>query len=263
MSGNLGEITVNANYEQDFVNWNECFNSYGYSSNQAFAFALAYLYSDDVFWDLNNSLAWLSKEDCIKRMRQASSMFDNIPRGLLDAGSILTGYNRSSPDAPYAMPTSGINATYWGTFKAAAHWLWGNGSPTRIDIKELNIQLSVDRIGRTSLPLINVIAESVKPGAYPYDSGPYGYETYADDQLPPKLIVGGIVLNTIGMLTRNENGTYEFSGKTSALNDTFNMDQRPGRPWWADVVVDMFNSIGGSDYTIAIDGVIENHLQGK
>lgn len=262
MSETLGEIVVTGTYEGMYTNWYECFEQLQfYTGGIAYGYALSYLYSDEIFWDLNNNLAWMTPEQCQKRLRLASSWYDNIRRGSNNGADIVNGY-WAAKDEPYR-EVSEVEVTYYGVFKAAAHWLWGEGKPLRIKIDALNLSLPIERIARDSNPLLRFISDRRQPGYYSYDSGSYGYETYEDEHLPPQLIVGGISLRTTGTLTRGWDGSFSFVGETRAFNDFFNMDKRPGRPWWADQVVDTFHTIGGNDYTIVIDGAIPHYFTGR
>lgn len=262
MSNNLGEIVVTGSYEGMFNNWYDCFEQLQfYTGGIAYGYALSYLYSDEIFWDLNNNLSLMTAEQCQKRLRLASSWYDNIRRGSMNGADIVNGY-WVAKDEPYRS-VADLEITYYGAFKAAAHWLWGNGATVRVKINDLNISLPIERISSKINPLNQFINQRTQPGTYAYDSGQYGYETYEDSQLPPKLIVGGISLITTGTLTRAWNGSFSFIGETRAFNDFFNMDKRPGRPWWADQVVDTFNAIGGNNYTIEIEGAIPHHFTGR
>ncbi|MFD1837392.1 lipid II-degrading bacteriocin [Paracidovorax cattleyae] len=257
----LGEITVTGAYEGEFTNWNACFNTIGLPG-QEFAFALSYMFSEDAFWDMDRKMSHASPTDVVNMLLHACAIYDYSAAGW--PKNPIEAYQVVPPNTPYTPSPYPLDGTIWSIPKVTGHWLWGNGSPVSIDIESLAINVTASRIGAgTENSFESFAAAHPNPGTYDYDSGPYGYSTYGDGNAVSALVVGGISLRTTGSFTRMEDGSFTFTGSTGAYDDIFNMDRRPGRPWWADAVVDVFNSIGGQDFTVIINGKLPTNLTGR
>jgi hypothetical protein len=262
MAGTLPEVTVTAEFSA-LDTWGDCFNTWGYQGSQEFAFALGYMYSEDAFWDFEKNLRSATPDQLVGMILHACAIYDYISEN--GVYEVMSAYQVVSPYTPYT-PKSVLNpdTRFWAVYKAAGHWLKGNGSPMSVPIAGLNINLDVDKVGRGGgNPLRDFAATRTEQGLYSYDSGPYGYQTYNDNDRVPQLLVGGITLRTVGDFARLPDGSFQFYGTTAAYDDLFNMDERPDRPLWADVIVWTFNLIGGTDFPVSITGRVTTSLVGK
>lgn len=126
-----------------------------------------------------------------------------------------------------------------------------------MDINEIGLNITLPEVGNGSLvSFIN----SHGPGVYSYNSGTYGYSTYADS-LATGLLIGGVNASTSGTVVINSNNTFSFSGTTTFGADSWDMNPQ-SRPTWANGVVWLANQHGGTNFMLYINGGRSTNFSG-
>ncbi|MBS0550060.1 MAG: lipid II-degrading bacteriocin, partial [Proteobacteria bacterium] len=101
--------------------------------------------------------------------------------------------------------------------EAYDHWLGGSGEPRQIPFEKIDTR----SVQPEQFKVVEEKLREGKPGTYDI-KGTTGF--HADQSSLTKWLIGHITLGIEGTLVINDNGSYTFKGKLSALRDHYDMD---------------------------------------
>lgn len=144
----------------------------------------------------------------------------------------------------------------YSVVSALANFLWGNGREMDIDIGNIGLTLTPDKINGFNDEVMSMSA----PGNYNFDYK-FAYNTGMDN-ISSGLYLGNITLKMEGTFTRLESGEWSFIGNIRGFQDTYDFNPSTHRTRIAEALTTIGNFLGknfnGKEYKININGEITN-----
>lgn len=145
------------------------------------------------------------------------------------------------------------------------NYVSGNGNTVEVKIDSLSLDVKMNEIGvgTTTPSLSEFISEKTAPGIYKYESSWFGYSTYEDNWFTGKFI-GGFTMDSEGVLTRNSDNSWTFSGNVwAAAPDVYDANVGMNRPGNNEFWTEVLGYIPGNEYKIEITGQIPIYFEGN
>ncbi|WP_208943382.1 lipid II-degrading bacteriocin [Paracidovorax avenae] len=153
-------------------------------------------------------------------------------------------------------------------FAGLAHYMLGSGEDVTTSIESMSLNVDLGKIGingatTNAIPLTDFIDAHTQPGEYAYSSNPFGYATYPDNWFTGKFI-GNFSMTVEGVLTRNEDGSWEFRGNASAaIPDVYDANPSNYRDPTNEDWTALLRRIPGRPYNVNISGSLPLHYSGR
>lgn len=181
------------------------------------------------------------------------SLFDELMSDGVSKVSSLLGL--TPPDA-YDSYDNTMSGSEVMPLRALAHYLFGNGEQMRVNLADLDLNVTPDEINvGGGVTLDSMLTSGDYVGTRNITVEHFGYDTYNDDA-STGLTLGNVTLKLEGEVSRFDDGSWTFDGEIRAYNDFYDFNPSGHRAFWAEIITEITNQLPGTSYGISIDGAL-------
>ncbi|MCY1442110.1 Colicin-M [compost metagenome] len=165
--------------------------------------------------------------------------------------------NKSNLDVtPLAAPIE-FSGGVLTPFVALAHWVLGRGQQAKVNINNIGISPSVEKI-----PQLVAAFDSANIGTGRLDIT-FPYNTGMDSNIS-RIYLGSITLRVMGDVTKAADGSVSFTGTIRAYSDKYDANASSHRGGFDEVATSLLREVGrvanAQDYEILIEGELPLNL---
>ncbi len=151
-----------------------------------------------------------------------------------------------SPYTPAGRVFSGGNLT---AIHAFAHSIFGKGEAVTYPIEKIGMNIDVN-----GLQAFKDTVKNSGVGSTPVDFR-FTRDTMMDGVVPG-LTLGNITLRTVGVITKNANGSWTFDGVVRAFDDIYDANPSTHRSLTGEALTSFLSQLSRQSYTVEIPGEI-------